>query len=271
MQMRSMVAGTFFMVMLVGHGVAAELPMPTVEVSLDFCSRQISRGLPDNTDPIGTVGAVVGWNGFSLGVDGIQNLTDIAAEDGFGAMENTQIDYSIAYERVMDVGTSLALGADYTYEYDRGGNEEGEHVQYIHFSAGLPDLFLSPTIGCEWMLDSFCGQYYTLELSHIFELISGAGGGGDPVLSLTVSFCQGLGNDAYNEEDLGKHRWALRESTFMASLGWVVWGHVTIAPYVAYSDTFAGEVRDAAKWYEDSEAEHKVAQFYGGVTLTGSF
>lgn len=249
----------------------AEIPAPTVEASFDVVSRQISRGLPDNTDPTGTMAATIEWYGIALGVDGIFNLTDIAEEDGFDTMDNTQSDYSVAYGHAFDIGTTLELGADYVYEYDRGGNDESDHVQYIHFSAGLPDLFLSPAIGCEWMLDQFHGQYYTLELSHGFDLIAGAGEDADPVLALTLSFCQGLANDKYNEDDLGKDFWALRESTFMVSLDWAVCAYVTVSPYVAYSDTYSGTVRDAAKYYEDPEESNDVAQFYGGVTVTASF
>ena len=256
---------------LTASTVLAELPAPSFEASVDVVSRQISRGLPDNTDPIATTAASIEWYGVALGIDGIFNLSDIAEEDGFDTMDNTQIDYSVAYGYAFDVGTTLELGADYTYEYDQGGNDESDHVQYIHFSAGLPDVFLSPTIGAEWMLDQFHGQYYTLELSHGFDLIPGEGEDADPVLALTLSFCQGLANSKYNEEDLGKDFWALRESTFMATIDWAVCDYLTISPYIAYSDTYSGTVRDAAKYYEDEEASHNVAQFHGGVTVTASF
>ena len=55
----------------------------------------------------------------------------------------------------------VTLGADYTYEYDQGGNEDDDHCQYLHASVGLADVLLSPTLEAEWMLDSIHGPRRT--------------------------------------------------------------------------------------------------------------
>ena len=70
---------------------AAELEeegnLPGVTLGADYCSRQVTRGLPDNTEGIVTLSAALEWLGFTAEVDGIFNTTDIAEEDGFDAGE----------------------------------------------------------------------------------------------------------------------------------------------------------------------------------------
>ena len=254
----------------VSTAVAAEAP--SVEASLDYCSKQVTRGLIDNEEGIVTASASIGWQGFSLEVDGIFNTTDIAKEDGFDAWDNTEIDYIVGYSHTFgadDYGlsTDIALGLDYTYEFDQGGNEDDDHVQYIHASIGLPEVFLSPTLAGEWELDDVHGQYYSLELSHTFELVAGEGEDADPAVGLTLSAVQGLADKKYNEDDMEKDFWAFRDTTLTATLDWVVTDNLTVSPYIAYSDTFAGPVRNAAKCEKHGDAYH----FYGGVSVTASF
>ena len=253
---------------------AAELEedssLPGVTLGADWCTRQISRGLPDNTDPIFTLSAAVEWAGFTAEVDGIFNATDIAEEDGFDAGDNTEIDAILGYECTLDTDAlgGVALGADYTYEYDQGGNDESDHVSYLHASVGLADVFLSPTLEAEWMLDSIHGQYYDLKLSHTFALV---GDEEEPDLALTLSFVEGLANDKYNEDDLGRDCWGFRETTLMAELEWAASEFLSVTPYIAYSDHLNGHFRHPAHYYADEEAKHSVAQLYGGIAVELSF
>ena len=238
---------------------------PELTLGADVCSRQISRGLPDNTDPVTTLSAALGWQGFSVEVDGIFNTTDIAEEDGFDAGDNTEIDAILGYEYTLGTESlgDVTLGADYTYEYDQGGDGESDHVSYLHASVGLDDVFLSPTLECEWMLDGIHGQYYALTLSHEFELAD--------TLALTLSLTEGLANDKYNDDDLGCDCWGFRETTLLAELEWTPADVLTIKPYIAYSDHLNGHFRHNAHYYADEEAKHSVAQLYGGVAVEFCF
>jgi len=251
------------------------IALPDVSVGFDYCSKQISRGLADNKEGIVTAIGALEWEGFSFEVDGLFNTTDIMEEDGYDNWDNTEVDYVLGYGYTFgadDFGlpTDIELGLDYTYEWDNGGDGgEDDHVQYIHASFGLPEVFLSPTIGCEWMLDQFHGQYYTLELSHSFDLVAGEGEDADPVVALTLGFVQGLADKKYNEDDLGKDFWAFRETTFQATIDWAVCDFLTVSPYIAYSDHYAGPVRNAAKDYGMQEGD--TYAIYGGVAVTASF
>ena len=256
---------------------AAELEeegnLPGVTLGADYCSRQVTRGLPDNTEGIVTLSAALEWAGFTAEVDGIFNTTDIAEEDGFDAWDNTEIDYVLGYGFSFDTDSlgAIELGADYTYEYDQGGNEDDDHCQYLHASVGLADVFLSPTFEAEWMLDSIHGQYYDLKLSHAFELVEAREGEEDPVLALEISLVQGLANSKYNEDDLGCDCWGFRDTTLAAELSWRPCALALVKPYIAYSDHLNGHFRHPAHYVVDEEASHHVAQLYGGVAVKLSF
>lgn len=247
--------------------------LPDVSVGIDYCSKQVTRGLIDNEEGIATLSAAIEWEGFSFEVDGIFNTTDEMEEDGYDAWDNTEVDYIVGYGYTFgadDYGlpTDIELGLDYTYEWDNGGElEKDDHVQYIHASIGLPEVFLSPTLAGEWMLDQFHGQYYSLELSHTFELVAGEGEDADPAVGLTLSVVQGLADKKYNEDDLEKDFWAFRDTTLTATLDWIVCDYLTVSPYISYSDHFGGPVRKAAKCDEHDDTYH----FYGGVAVSASF
>jgi hypothetical protein len=257
----------------VGTTALAETELPEISVGLDYCSKQVTRGLIDNEEGIATASASIGWQGLSLEVDGIFNTTDVAEEEGYDAWDNTEVDYILGFGHTFgadDYGlpTDVEVGLDYTYEWDNGGDfEDDDHVQYLHASIGLPEVFLSPTLAGEWMLDQFHGQYYTLELSHGFDLIAGEGEDADPVLALNLSLVQGLANDKYDADDLDKDFWALRDTTLTATVDWAVCDHLTVSPYIACSDTLSGTVRKAAKCEEHGDAYH----FYAGVAVSAGF
>jgi opacity protein-like surface antigen len=248
---------------------AAELEeegnLPGVTLGADYCSRQVTRGLPDNTEGIVTLSAALEWAGFTAEGDGIFNTTDIAEEDGFDAWDNTEIDYVLGYGFSLDTDSlgAVELGADYTYEYDQGGDGESDHMSYLHASVGLDDVFLSPTLECEWMLDNIKGQYYALVLSHEFELAD--------TLALTLSLTEGLANNKYNADDLGCDCWGFRDTTLTAELEWAAAEFLSVKPYISYSDHLNGHFRHPAHYVVDEETSHHVAQFYGGVALELAF
>lgn len=257
----------------IGTTAHAETELPEFTAGIDYSSRQVTRGLIDNEEGIATASASIGWQGFSLEVDGIFNTTDIAKEEGYDAWDNTEVDYIVGYGYTFgaaDYGlpTDVELAFDYTYEWDNGGEyEDDDHIQYLHASIGLPEVFLAPTLAGEWELDDVHGQYYSLELSHGFDLVAGEGEDADPVLALNLSVVQGLADDDYDADDLGKDFWAFRDTTFTATLDWAVCDHLTVSPYVCYGDTFAGPVRNAAKCEKHGDAGH----LYAGVAVSASF
>lgn len=257
----------------IGTTALAETELPEISIGIDFCSKQVTRGLIDNEEGIATASASIGWQGFSIEVDGIFNMTDIAEDEGYDAWDNTEVDYIVGYGYTFgaddyDLFTDIEVALDYTYEWDNGGDyEDDDHVQYLHASIGLPELLLAPTLAGEWELDDVHGQYYSIEFSHGFDLIAGEGEDADPALALNISLVQGLANDKYNDDDLGKDFWAFRDTTITATLDWAVTDFLVVSPYISYGDHFAGPVRNAAKCEKHGDTGH----FYGGVAISATF
>ena len=138
----------------------AEIELPEVSVGLDYSSKQVTRGLIDNEEGIVTASAAIEWQGFTAEVDGLFNITDEMKEDGYDSWDNTEVDYILGYGYTFgadDYGifTDVEVAFDYTYEWDNGGDfEDNDHVQYLHASVGLPEIFLAPTPAGEipWLL-----------------------------------------------------------------------------------------------------------------------
>lgn len=266
---KPIVASLFFAMAFLCCAEAAPL---SFSAGVDYVSHDISRGVVGSDEPVMTAVAAVEWNGFVLEVDGIFNTTDIAKDEGFDSWDNTEIDYIFGYGYGFDADeyglpTTVEVAFNYIYEFDQGGNGDNDNVQYLEGSVALPDIFLSPAVTGSWMLNQFHGQLYTLELSHGFDLIEGKGDDAGPVLSLTLSFSQSLADGGYNNDDLGKDSWALRDSTITATLDWAIGEHLTISPYIAYCDTFASSVRALVREANGGDAN----QLYGGIAISAGF
>ncbi|MGN0843990.1 MAG: hypothetical protein ACI4QT_02065 [Kiritimatiellia bacterium] len=245
----------------------AFLESPGFSVFADFASRQISRGLPDNEEPVATFGFSAEWYGLSFEVDWLYDLTDERNLDG----EYNEIDYIIGYGYAFSpddwkLPTTIELAADWTYEY----HPDDPFTHYIHASIGLPDLWLAPTLESEFEMRDSC-RYFSLSFSHSWNLIEAREEDADPILSLTLSVAQGLANAKQNEADLGKDFWSLRDTTFTAQLDWTPVENITISPYIAYGDTYSGAIRKAAHYYTDGETRNDVSQVYGGIAIAATF
>lgn len=238
--------------------------LPGISVFADFASRRLSRGLPDNTDPVSTYGVAAEWYGLTFEVDWLIDLTDERGTKG----EYDEIDYIIGYGYTFDADawnlpTSIEVAADWTYEY----HPDDAFTHYIHASVGLPDLWLAPALSSEFEMRSEC-RYFALSVGHTWTLIDARPDEDTPVLDFSISIEQGLANDRQNNADLGKDFWALRETTFLAQLDWCPQKNLMISPYIAYGDTYSGTIRSAAHYYTDPEEDHSPSQFFGGITLT---
>lgn len=240
-----------------------------VSVSADYSTVQITRGVLDNKEGILTLAGAVEAYGFTAEIDALFNTTDIFKEDGFDEWDNTEIDYVLGYGYTVETDFSaIELGVDYTFEFDQGGVGENDHVQYIHASIALADLWLAPSIEAEWMLDGCHGQAYTFAVEHGFNLL----GEDDDSLVLTVSVAQCFANKKYNVDDGVGTKWGFRDTTVTASLDWAAADHLTISPYIAYSDTIDSHFRDAIEaGYDEAEWDEDVGQLYGGVVVALEF
>lgn len=246
---------------------ASAVKLPDFSVFADFASRKISRGVLSNQDPIETYGFTAKWYGINFKMDWLFDLTDERGQKN----ECNELDYFIGYEYTFkpeewNVPTAIKLYSDWNYE----GHPGKAFKNFMHNSVSLPKVFLAPTLDSEFEFRKSL-WYIKLTGKHSWTLVDAREEKGAPVLALTLSLTQGVGNAQRNKEDLKEDLWALRETTLKAKFDWKPVDHLTISPYIAYSDTFSGTVRDAARNYKYDDKKHTVAQLYGGVVLTASF
>lgn len=246
---------------------APALKAPDFSVFADFASRKVSRGVLSNQDPIETYGFTAKWYGLTYKMDWLFDLTDERGQKN----DLNETDFILGYEYTFkpeqwNVPTAIKVYSDWNYETHPGK----AYKNFMHNSVSLPKLWLAPSLDSEFEFRKSL-WYIKLTGKHSWTLIDPREEKGTPVLALTLSLTQGVGNARQNKADLKEDFWALRETTLKAKFDWNPVDHLTISPYIAYSDTLSDTVRDAARNYKYDDKKHTVAQLYGGVVLTAKF
>ena len=260
-----------------------ESDLPSLEVTFDYCTRQMTYGLTDNPDPIYQIGGVIEWKGFSFEVGSIWDTTDWGKDYGeYGDRENKYQELTFGPGYTFELSpddfswlpTTVELGANYIYEYHPatsrrlyGRADTNPDTQFINASIALPDLWLEPCLSAEYDIDNEMGaQYYLAEIGHTFVLV---GGEDDPVLDFGLTAGLGFGNAKRNEYDADWHKCGFKDLSLTATLTWYPCEHISISPYLVASEQLTSELRDAAE--ESDGDEHKHAYLYGGLAVTASF
>lgn len=246
---------------------APALKAPDFSVFADFASRKVSRGVLSNLDPIETYGFTAKWYGLTYKMDWLFDMTDERGQKN----DLNETDFILGYEYTFkpeqwNVPTDIKVYSDWNYETHPGK----AYKNFMHNSVSLPKVWLAPSLNSEFEFRKSL-WYIKLTGKHTWTLIDPREEKGAPVLALTLSLTQGVGNAQQNKADLKEDFWALRETTMKAKFDWNPVEHLTISPYIAYSDTLSDTVRDAARNYKYDDKKHTVAQLYGGVVLTAKF
>ena len=254
---------------------------PEFEISLDLATRQQTYGLIDNEDPIATLGGVMEWHGFTLEGAAIFDFTDWGAKQGeYGDREHKYQEFAFGpgYGYTLDdsvisgLPTAIEFSMNYIYEHHPDtkkeyGEETNPDTQFLNFSVGLPDVFLSPTLSCELDIDNEVGaQYYLAEVGHTFTLI---GNEEDSILDLNLSAGIGFGNAKRNRYDAEWDSVGFKDVNATASLAWHVCDNFEISPYVSVFEQLNDHCQDAAR---DTDSEHGDHCFViGGISATATF
>lgn len=260
------------------------LPQPTFEVSLDFCSRQLTYGLVDNRDPILTADGVAAWGDFSLEVTAIADTTDWGERHG-GYGDRTGKYQEFAFgpgythllkpEEVSLLPTPLELGVRYVYEYhaavNKGQGESNPDTQFVYLTAALPELWLAPALSAEVDIDNESGAVYLgAEVGHTFALVSAAGDRATDPLSLSVGAGVGFGNPERNTYDAEFDAYAFKDVWVSAAFDWQITDTIVLSPYVAVYEHLHQRLREAARGTIDGET-HTSTQLIGGLRCSASF
>ena len=246
---------------------------PSASAGVDFSSRQLTRGLVDNADPIVTGSASVGVGPVSFGVEGIFDTTDWGGTDGgYGdrKWKYQELDLTPALSWTFEKGLPTPLEAELGYCWqhhpsatDEEGNDANPDTQTINLALGLPEVVLSPSLELEWDIDDEEGAVYAmLGVSHAFELLAAAEEDADPVLALELSAGLGMGNAKRNECDAEWDHASLKDVQVGAALPWNI-GPVCISPYAYCTEQVEHALREAA---EESDPDGHSFQWVAGVS-----
>jgi hypothetical protein len=252
---------------------------PEFEASLDFCSRQITYGIPDNSEPIATLSGEVSWHGFSFEGNAIYDLTKWGEKHGgYGnrKFKYQEINFGPGYEYTMGdpLPTPLTLSAKYTYEWHPAadktrwgdGADPNPDTQFIYLCAGLNELWLKPTVKAEFDIDNEVGAIYLYPtIGHDWLL---AGTGDSPDLEFGVELGLGIGNAKRNRLDADHDEWGFKDVNGTAMLTYHVTGWLSVSPYFQVSEEVTGWMRDAA---EEADKDGGSLYYIGGCTVAAAF
>lgn len=252
--------------------------MPEFTAGVDVSSQQMTRGLVDNDDPIFTLSGSVAWQMLSFAVDGIFDTTDWGETDGgYGDREwkYQELDLTPALSWTFEKGLPTPLETELAYCWqhhpsatDEDGNDANPDTQTINLSLGLPEIPLSPSLGLEWDIDDEEGAIYAmLEISHTFELLSGATEDDDPALALELGAGLGMGNAKRNECDADWDHASLKDVQLSAALPWNI-AFLTIKPYILCTEQVEHALREASR---DADPDGHSFQWLAGLSVEAAF
>lgn len=226
-----------------------------VDVTLN--SKYVWRGINFVDDPVLQPSAWVTWKGFTAGVWGSMELTDVNEVEGGDerAMKFTEADLYLMYTTQLGPAcVTLGIG-DYTYpNTDFNSTAELSMVAAL----GYP---LTPTLGMYRDIKEADGLYTSLGISQAVPgtiLASEAVTVSAPVLSASI----GYGNSLHNTFYYWYPDAALGDMTFNAALPVSIGSSFCVTPAAHYAMLMDTEIKDLFE--EDT-------QFWGGASLTYYF
>ncbi len=257
---------------------------PAFEVSVEWCSRQLTYGLADNRDPIVVAGALAEWRGLTFEAAAIADTTRWGRKHGgYGNRQGTYQEFAfgpgLVHAWSPDVHpvlpTTVEAFVNTVYEYHppvrKARGEENPDTQFVNAGVALPDLWLTPALSAELDVNNECGAVYlSAEVGHAFTLVRAARGCGADPLTLALGCGVGGGNPKRNRYDADFDAYALKDVWVSAALEWWLTDAFLVSPYVAVYEQAHGRLREAARHALEGET-HASTQLVGGLRLALAF
>jgi hypothetical protein len=244
-------ASTLALLVAMAGAVWAEDEGPTVELSVPYYTKYMSRGFLTVNDPVLQPGATVGYKGFCVNVWGNYNLTDkIGKKDKF-----SEVDLTAQY--TFELGDfSLPVGVIH-YLYPNMAQPSTTEV----FAAASYKWIVTPTFTVYQDVGDQHGTYATLALGYELELPAPMA---DVAWGLAFQLQGGWGSADYCKYG---YNWGVDSAHFTDILFSVglpikIKEFLTVKPGFYQVWLVDSEIRDAAGW--DSKN-------YFGLTLTFAF
>jgi uncharacterized protein (TIGR02001 family) len=215
------------------EATADEPKGPSVSADVTVASKYVWRGLRLTDDPVLQPSLTVDYKSLNLNVWGNTDLTDANGTPG----EMNELDYTLSYSFVVNK-VNLTLGViQYTFPHT-----DFEPTTEIYGSAGL-DMLLSPTVNVYYDSDEVGGVYGPVGISHSFALREVRGI--SPSLDLSGSI--GYATSNWNEGYYGVDSAGLVDLALTAGLAIPFDEHLSIGPYVSFSQVIDSDLRDAVE------------------------
>ena len=227
---------------------AEETERPSVSADVAVSSKYVWRGLILTDDPVLQPSLTVGYKGLGLNIWANTDLTDGNGTPG----EINELDYTLDYSfSVKQVNLGVGV-IQYTFPHT-----DFEPTTELYGTAAL-DVLLAPTVKIYWDVDEVGGVYGTLGIGHSFPLKEVKGISS----SLDLSGSLGYATSGWNEGYYGVHSSGLVDLLLTVGLPISIDGHLSITPYISYSQLIDGDLKDAV---EDDNAT------FFGATLSLAF
>lgn len=228
---------------------AQEAKGPAVSADISVASKYVWRGLILTNDPVLQPSLTVAYKGLDMNIWANTDLTDVNGTPG----EVNEFDYTLSYSfSFKNVNASVGV-IQYTFPHTAF-----EPTTEITASAGL-DVPLSPTVTLYYDVDQVGGIYGTVGVSHSLPL-GVVYRGISPSLDLSGSI--GYASDNWNEGYYGVKTSGFVDLLLTATLSVPVDDHLSVAPFVSFSQVLDGGLKDAV--------QHDNATYFG-ATLSYAF
>ena len=227
---------------------AEEAERPSIGADIAVISKYVWRGLVLTDDPVLQPSLTVGYKGLGLNIWANTDLTDVNDTPG----EINELDYTLDYSfSVKKVSMSVGV-IQYTFPHT-----SFEPTTELFGTASL-DVLLAPTVKIYWDVDEVGGVYGTVGIGHSFPLKEVKGSSS----SLDLSASLGYATSGWNEGYYGVHSSGLVDLLLTVGLPVSIDKHLSITPYISYSQLIDGDLKDAV---EDDNAT------FFGATLSLAF
>ncbi len=244
--------------LLITLGISAKtLAQDKAEFNLtaDYFGKYVWRGQDIDDESVFQPGLTASYKGFTAGIWGNLELTDIHDKSG----NFTEADYSLDYSA--DVpglkGVGFSVGAIY-YDFP---NTTAPSTTEVYGGLNF-DLPLSPSIKFYRDVDQADGSYISASVEHDFEKIFELSP--DVPVGMNLGASVGWADSSYNDYYWGVDKNNFNDLAFSLSLPFEL-GGISINPSVHYVTLLSDDIRDTHAYGDDNDL------VFFGIGLAKSF
>jgi len=220
-------------------------------ITADYYGKYIWRGQNLNDDPAFQPGFSAAYKGFTAGIWGSLETTDIFDNKG----EFTEVDYYADYSA--DVPGVEGLGFSIGFIYYDFPNTDLLATTELYWGFSY-DTFLSPSIKFYHDIDEAEGLYVSAGIGHSIDL------GEDAPIGIDLGASIGWGDTNYNEYYWGTDSSGFNDLLLSAAFPFEI-GGLSITPSVKYSILIDSDIKDADTYSSDD------SEFFVGIGLSMAF